>query len=144
MDAACLAALERGGRSELAITTYRPPRGWQLVVAVWIAGMMGIYAVEKLAGEGWSVSGLLGLGEGGQWWFGMGLRTAFWLVVVAHVGESVGVMLPLLWRYNVKVGTGRWWLWAGSHAVEGWGAVMRFRGMVREEEGKRAKEGKRE
>ncbi|MCJ1379516.1 hypothetical protein MMC17_002617 [Xylographa soralifera] len=139
MDAECEAALERGGRSELAITAYRAPQGWQIIAAAWIACVMGTYAVETFGAEGWRVSGLLGLGERWGWWYGLGLGTAFWLLVVAHVGESAGVMLPLLWKYNVKVGTGLWWLWVGSHAVEGWGAVMRFRGMVREEEERRKK-----
>ncbi|MCJ1437479.1 hypothetical protein MMC27_006866 [Xylographa pallens] len=144
MDAEAEAAIARGGRSELAVTAYRTPQGWQLVAAVWVACVMGAYAVERGAGERGRVSELLGMGERWGWWYRVGLGTAFWVLVVVHVGESVGVLLPMLWRYNVKVGTRVWWLWVGSHAVEGWGAIMRFRGMVKEEEGRRVKEGKKE
>ncbi|MCJ1418772.1 hypothetical protein MMC32_005123 [Xylographa parallela] len=138
MDAAAEAVIARGGRSELVIKAYRAPRGWQLVAAVWVACVVGAYALETRGSE------LLGLGERAGWWYRVGLGTAFWVLVVLHVGESVGVLLPMLWKYNVRVGTGVWWLWVGSHIVEGWGAIMRFRGIVREEEGRRAKEGKEE
>ncbi|MCJ1394089.1 hypothetical protein MMC18_006967 [Xylographa bjoerkii] len=144
MDAECEAAIERGGRSELAITEYRAPQGWQIGAAAWIASMMVTYAVETFGGEGWRASELLGLGQRWGWWYRLGLGVTFWVVVVLHVGESAGIMLPMLWKYNVKVGTGLWWRWVGSHAVEGWGAIVRFRGMVKEEEGRRVKEGKKE
>ncbi|MCJ1284891.1 hypothetical protein MMC26_004228 [Xylographa opegraphella] len=144
MDAECIAAIERGGRSELAVTAYWAPRGWQMVAAVGVACVMVAYAVEYFGGEGWRVSELLGLDARAERWCRLGLGTAFGLLVVAHVGESVGIMLPMLWKYNVPVGTGLWWLWVGSHVVEGWGAIMRFREMVREEEGRTVKEGKKE
>ncbi|MCJ1402707.1 hypothetical protein MMC11_005928 [Xylographa trunciseda] len=144
MDAECEAAIERGGRSEVALTEYRAPRGLELAAAVFIASVMGAYGVEKFGAKGWRISELLGLGErwGGRYKWGLGVT--FWVVVVLHVGENAGILLPLLWKYNVKVGTGLWWRWVGSHWVEGWGAIMRLKGMVREAEARRVKEGKKE
>ncbi|MCJ1475577.1 hypothetical protein MMC13_004240 [Lambiella insularis] len=134
---------ERGERSATVIAEWRGPRGWKEGISAGVCGVVyALYAASKFPGIGlreW-VSGILGEGTGE--WALWGLAVLFWGMLLAHMAESAGLMLPRLRKYNVRVGTRCWVAWVAEHLVEGYPAVQRFDRLVGEVEGRGRKGGK--
>lgn len=141
MHHASLAAL---GLSDIAITAYVRPRGFQLVVFVACAVCFVSFPrranfAEKSGGLVYSFWSVFGLFPGLA-------RFAYYvqpyivaLLAGVHAFEVLWLGMPRLKRHRVEMWSPLWWKWVSSNFVEGVGATMRMDALVREgEEKKRA------
>ncbi|CEJ54163.1 hypothetical protein PMG11_00484 [Penicillium brasilianum] len=137
-------SLTKLGRSDVTLTEYRAPRGFQAVI---FGLVLFTYATC------WQRSNLL---PGAFVFENMGFKFVpdfahfiyriwpvfFPSVVAIHVLESVAMAVLRLKPMGVPVGSGLWFTWMGSCFIEGFGAFARIRDIVKEERAKKG--GKRE
>lgn len=136
-------SLQRLGRSEITITEYRGPRGFQIVIfglcvftyiscfkrdnllpGSWVYENLGFKFVPDFAHFVYNVQPIL-----------------FSLVVGGHILEATLLAIFRLRPHGVPVFSGLWCKWIGSCLMEGMGSWVRTKEIVDEQ---RAKAGKSE
>ncbi|POR37947.1 Uncharacterized protein TPAR_01854 [Tolypocladium paradoxum] len=137
------ATARRGlGISDVYITEYVPPQGFDLVVF----GAVLLY-FSSVASLPWIVPGsglwktLTAVFPGGPEWFRWSARVLFFPVVAIHSTEAF-LFDRKLQRHGVDRWSGLWWLWVSTCFVEGVCSFRRTNKMIAQ---KRAqKEGKKQ
>ncbi|KAJ5157134.1 uncharacterized protein N7482_008234 [Penicillium canariense] len=128
-------SLKKMGRSDVTLTEYRAPRGYQAVI---FALVLFTYATC------WSRGNLL---PGAFVYENMGFKFVpdfahfiyniwpvfFPSVVGIHVLETVALAVLRLRPLGVPFGSKLWFTWVGSCFIEGFGAFVRIGAIVREE-----------
>jgi len=137
MDAECTAAL---GRSSVTVKSYKPPRGFMTVVMVACALTFAAFCrrvnfvpgsllytallrnVPRFADFCWTIQPLV-----------------IYPMALLHAAEATYMARSRLEKHTVRWGSRVWWTWVGSAFLEGWGSIVRFDEVVREEEERKAK-----
>ncbi|KND94039.1 hypothetical protein TOPH_00923 [Tolypocladium ophioglossoides CBS 100239] len=137
------ATARRGlGISDVYITEYVPPRGFEIVVFGAV-----IFYFSSVASLPWVVPGsglwqtLTAVYPGGPEWFRWGVRIVFLPVVAIHSTEAF-LFDRKLQRHGVDRWTSLWWLWVSSCFVDGICSFRRMNSIIAQK--KAQKEGNME
>jgi hypothetical protein len=131
------AALEGLGRSDIGIKEYKLPRpGWQAGVFTVCAVTMAVFCRRgNLVKGSWIYEGALKYLPDGFLQFLYTVQPlVFWGMLVIHSSEAAWMGKGRLRRHGVRLFSGVWWMWILSTFVEGFGAFVRFDGLVVEAE----------
>ena len=113
------------GLSDVYITEYVPPQGFDIIVFGAV-----LFYVACVASLPWVVpasglwKALTAVFPGGPEWFRWIVRVIFFPVLAIHSAETFLLDRKLL-RHGVDRWSGLWWLWVSSCFVEGFGSFKR-------------------
>lgn len=115
-----VAARKSLGISDIQVTAYEPPRGFDHVV---FGGVLLYFCC--VASLPWVVPGtklwqtLEVVYPGGPVWFRWLVRTIFWPVVLLHFSEAILFERMRMHRHGVERWSAVWWLWEVDCFIEG-------------------------
>lgn len=129
MDA--LARHRLGGISEVQITAYARPRGFDWVVfggVLWYFFNAATLPLVVPGSRVWDI--LTVVFPGGPLWFRWIVRAIFVPVVALHLTEAVLFDRKRMQRHGVQRWSGLWWKWELSCFIEGLAAWHRIDGII--------------
>lgn len=136
MDAEAVAGLNR---SNITVKKYALPTGLMWLHLCLVFVIMSIFPRKENFQPGSLVYDNLFVYTPGFARFCLQMRPlTLFLMATFHPGESVYMHLSRLRKHTVPTCSVLWWKWVLSTFVEGYPAFLRFNGIVREEEWKKA------
>ncbi|KAH8677925.1 hypothetical protein BX600DRAFT_506919 [Xylariales sp. PMI_506] len=132
-------ALGRLGLSDVRVTQFRPPAGFDCVVFVSVAFYFVCAATRHLVVPGSPAWELLDavFPFGGAVAYRWLVKAIFLPVLLIHIAEDYWMATTRLAKHRVPTGSLVWWLWIGSTFFEGVPSFKRFDRLVAEEKAKK-------
>jgi hypothetical protein len=132
MDAEAVAGLQR---SPITVRTYVKPTGFMALVVVMVLLTLMVFSRRANFHPGSLVyDNLLVHAPAFARWCLWMRPVVLGLIGGCHAAETVYMHVNRLRRHTVATFGGLWWIWILSTVVEGYGAFVRFDGIVEEEQ----------
>ncbi|KAJ5678775.1 hypothetical protein N7462_007019 [Penicillium macrosclerotiorum] len=132
-------SLKRLGRSDVTLTQYRAPHGFQIVIfGLCLFTYISCWRRDNLLPGAWVYENLGFQLVPDFAHFIYTIWPVFFPSVLAiHIAESVALAVLRLKPMGVRLGSKLWFAWVGSCFIEGFGTFMRIGDIVKEERAKK-------